>query len=101
MEQQSHAIWQEARDVLDNARQWRHHDPADWAVLDGHLNELETAACQGDVEAATAATTELELMSPLRCDHPRKAGATGIPDGTLDFLNHVDALIKEALDEAQ
>jgi hypothetical protein len=96
------SMWTDAADVLDNARQWRHLNPASWAILDKHLDSLETAVCasQPDAETAGRAVAALELMSPLRCQETTaEPGATSIPADTLDFLDHVDALITELLAE--
>lgn len=96
---QGESIWQDARDVLDDARQWRHHDPEGWAAIDRYLDQLETAATAFDAEAAFSPVTDLELMNPLRCRPSHNPNATGIPAETLDFLNHVDNLVKENLAE--
>lgn len=99
MDNRTEVVWQEARDILGDARQWRHHDPEGWAAIDRYLDQLGTAATASDAEAAFSPVTDLELMSPLRCRPSHKPDATGIPADTLDFLNHVDALVTENLNE--
>lgn len=88
--QDNDAILDDARNILDDAVQWTHHGPGNWAEVDRQLQLLQTGVNTGDPDTIRQATVELELLSPLRCWPPRRdPDAVPIPAATA-------ALVKQA-----
>lgn len=87
-------ISQDAEDILGDVLQWTHHGPHNWSKVDVQLQRLYAGIKDGDQHKTWQATTELELLSPLRCFPPRRdPDATPIPAPTAVLVGQVQAAL--------
>ncbi|SDG82229.1 CATRA system-associated protein [Pseudonocardia oroxyli] len=78
------ALWEEALDVVEDARAWQLH-PEAWSILGGIVSRLATAVARRDLAAVQTGVLELELLGPVRAT-PLDAPVTGPVPEEVDLL---------------